>query len=275
MLVTFRTLSRYVLIKEFCIKENLDNIEKIIYDEERNINFIITSLRLINQGIVSINKIYFIFDNGRMQKIRFFLFSSHLDSLVLALNECSMLLGIEETKFYYHMDLIFFKNVQDCIKKLCYVYDKILAPLLYFNNYYEFHHYIKDKDICEKLLKINIFFETTLMKTKEEKNIAQNIKKRTSNILKEDYDMILKCMYDVRSKIIHNGSISKECSNQLKRIVSEYPQSDIFSILFEFMRSYVEPIARKILNEVIVYLYNNSDKNLKDFIEENSPKNFE
>lgn len=41
------------------------------------------------------------------------------------------------------------------------------------------------------------------------------------------------------------------------------------------MRSYVEPIARKILNEVIVYLYNNSDKNLKDFIEENSPKNFE
>lgn len=29
MLVTSRTLSRYVLIKEFCIKENLDNIEKL------------------------------------------------------------------------------------------------------------------------------------------------------------------------------------------------------------------------------------------------------
>ena len=72
------------------------------------------------------------------------------------------------------------------------------------------------------------------------------LKLRALAFLKHDCRKMLDILYQLRSCIVHNGYIKKECFDVLKKILKDKDCSDT-KALFVFIKDYIEPLVREIL----------------------------
>ena len=252
-----RPEARYVLIKKvnFCgefFKNNDETGNKIINQEIEQLNLLITAMRLFKSGAIHINRAYFVSDA----------FIYNLTTKI------STTLYDINTFYYVGKEYYFIEEYQfddetingflEIFNLLKRVYNKFWLPLSYFNQYNSSY------DIVDKLVKLSIIWESTILNGRNE-GLKYILGIRASSLLQKNVSDILKIAYDVRSNIVHTGNIPSSLIKKIKKII-ENDLND-FGTLFNFIKVHLEPITRGILNKFLIEL-SKSEKDLEEIATE-------
>ena len=244
-----RPEAKYIIIKEaklenvFSREQEIKNQELINY-EINQIELLITAMRLYRSGSIHINKIYFLSDAS------FYTQNTKVSTTLYDINRHYIL----NKEFYsydtYKIDSTSIQQIAEIIEKLKKMQNRFWLPLSYFNQYYASY------DIIEKLIKLSIIWESTILSDKKDE-LRYTLSMRGSFLLGKNIGEVLKIAYDLRSSIVHTGDINSTLVKKIKKILQN-DYSD-FGILFYFIKDHLEQITRDILNSFLSKLQNNKE----------------
>lgn len=238
-----RLFSFYVLIKKLktinngLSEENYIHNEKIQSLEIRKLDSLITSLRLSNPGNIQINSIYFL-SNKSFYRTHTYI-STSLSNIERSYKDKTH----DFVNDYYFDDFIIndsnIKKAKKFLKTLLKLSDRLEIPLYYFAEYYA------NYNLTDKLIKLATIWETTILSDRKDA-LTYVLGVRISYILKKDLSKISNLAYNLRSSLIHTGWIKKDLLKKLNKILNkEYSTT---GALVNFIKEYLEPITRSILN---------------------------
>lgn len=229
-----RPLAQHLIIKEYEIENDYDNkVFKDYQDLERGLlNHLLLSLRLTQKGRCQVYRCYQFTKNT--QSTIAIDFSTNL--------ECMYgWLSTDEALFEDIYELTA-KTVQK-LKETCLVVrpysNEAIVPIGYFMQYYN------TTSTYDRIIKLAIVLESSVLAGLEQE-LNYRLKLRASAFLKRDCRKMLDILYQLRSCIVHNGYIKKECFDLLKKFLKDKDCSDT-KALFVFIKDYVEPLVRNIL----------------------------
>ena len=201
-------------------------------------------MRLHKSGNIHINKIYFLSD------VSFYTQNTKVSTTLYDINSYYAL--NKELYFLdsYKIDSTSIQQIPEIIEKLKKMQNRFWLPLSYFNQYYTSY------DIIEKLIKLSIIWESTILSDKKDE-LRYTLSIRGSFLLGKNIGEILKIAYDLRSSIVHTGDISSTLVKKIKKILQN-DYSD-FGILFYFIKDHLDQITRDILNNFLLKLQNNEE----------------
>jgi len=229
-----RSIAKYLLIKEMEVEDGTNfDINVLIKEEKAKLNYFVLIFRLIQKGRCQFNNLYIFTKDSHARSL--ISFSTNIDDIgsILAskeevLHERQYIVSIETIKNLNQASLIIRPFSMD-----------ILIPINYFMQYYN------SVSMYDRIIKLAIVLESSVLAgIKEELNYRLKI--RTSAFLKKDCQKILNMFYQLRSCIVHNGSIDIKYFKEIKKIINIEQCSDSKS-LFAFISDYVEPLVRDIL----------------------------
>lgn len=229
-----RPLAQYLIIKEYEIENDYDNkILKDFQDLERGLlNHLLLSLRLTQKGRCQVYRCYQFTKNT--QGTISIDFSTNLECMY----------GWLSTKEALYEDIYEFtaETVQK-LKETCLIVrpysNEAIVPIGYFMQYYN------TISTYDRIIKLAIVLESSVLAGLEQE-LNYRLKLRASAFLKQDCRKMLDILYKLRSCIVHNGYIKKECFDILKKFLKDKECSDT-KALFIFIKDYVEPLVRNIL----------------------------
>ena len=269
-----RPIARFLLIKEIQLDDRNDAQSKINNDitlkrEFDYINIIIEALHLLQYGAIYINNVYVLSNNTS---------ENYIINSSTSLYEIKNHYFIDANHSYfipqYNITPDIVSNLEKVITQLQTVGNKYTIPLFYFNKYFSSY------DLIAKLINLSIVWESSIL-VNQKNELRYTLAIRSSYLLNKDLSDILKLAYDTRSEIVHNGDISKSTLNKIKKLLTIKEDIDIdidFGILFNFLNEYLEPITRKILNVILLKLYENPELNINQItknLDRNIAKSFE
>lgn len=238
-MVVNKPSAHYILLKEVPLLNGFSDEDKLkdketINNEIQKLDLFISALRLLAAGSIHTYRIYFLSDTMHDNRV--------LKTSTSLFDIQNWYHGIEgEHHFweYYNINANTLKKVVSTMENLTHTYDRFWLSLTYFNQYHSSY------DIVDKLIKLSIIWESTILNDKRDE-LRYALSLRGSYLLEKDLSDILKTAYDVRSSIVHTGDITPSYMKKMKKILNE----DIseFGTLFKFIKNYLEPITRDILN---------------------------
>ena len=107
--------------------------------------------------------------------------------------------------------------------------------------------YYNTTSTYDRIVKLAIVLESSVLAGLEQE-LNYRLKLRASAFLKHDYRKMLDILYQLRSGIVHNGYIKKDCFDTLKKFLKDKDCSDT-KALFVFIKDYIEPLVREILHK--------------------------
>lgn len=247
--VSLSPTSRYILVKEIhfdkSIPENTVSklYEQIIPRYVQKIIFFLMSCRCIESGNIQYN--------------RYFVFSEEYSSVGYLPNstppECLTekfykIRGKYITFSEYEFNDSIVEKAINFAKKISKVRKLIEIPLSFFMEYYA-----SDK-IYAKLLRLAIVLETTILNDCKNE-LKYRLQVRTSALLHRDISKILALVYDIRSDIVHSGDIQKDEIKKLKKLIEHDDTDEVLSLIFIFVRDYLDNIIREVLYIFIYKIY--------------------
>jgi len=233
MMVT-RPLAQYLIIKEYDIENDHDN--KVFTDfrdlERGLLNHLLLSLRLTQKGRCQVYRCYQFTKNT--QGTIAIDFSTNLECMY----------GWVSTDEALFEDI--YKFTSETVQKLketCLIVrpysNEAIIPVGYFMQYYN------TTSTYDRIIKLAIVLESSVLAGLDQE-LNYRLKLRASAFLKQDCRKMLDILYQLRSCVVHNGYIKKECFDVLKRFLKDQNSSDV-KALFIFIKDYIEPLVRKIL----------------------------
>ena len=244
----YHPVSSYIVVKEILLPERPENVsfqdlqvhiskcmEKILY--------FLMACRLVSGGNIQI-KDYFVI--SKILKYR--------GNLGISTNgediDGIYLLSKHQVFCIPHYDItsINIKKILLTAKKLFKVYDVVKIPIQYFMQYYS------AKDIYDKIIKLAIVWETSILNDCKDE-LKYRLQVRSSSLLHRDISKVLALVYDIRSDIVHGGDVKKNEIKKLKKIVGNDNIEETFVLIFIFIRDYLENITREILCIFINKIY--------------------
>ena len=262
MMVT-RPLAQYLIIKEYDIENDYDNK---IFTNFRNIesgmlNHLLLALRLTQKGRCQVNRCYCFTQNS--QSIIPIYFSTSI--------ECMYgWLFAKETLFEDMYE--FTSETIQKLKETCRIVrpysNEAIVPVAYFMQYYD------TVSTYDRIIKLAIVLESSVLAGLENE-LNYRLKLRTSAFLKRDCRKMLDILYQLRSCIVHNGYIKKECFYVLKKFLKDKECSDA-KALFVFIKDYIEPLVREILYKAFeAFSQNDKTNNFNQLFSDVDNKIFE
>jgi predicted HicB family RNase H-like nuclease len=228
-----RPEARYVLLK----KLGSNNDESVFRSEAYKAHLMITALRLYAQGSLHVHRLYFLSRTmHRNQRIE------TSTSLYDIENYCFNGNSEHASFKQYQISAETLKKLPSLIESIAKIYDRFWLPLSYFNQYHS------SKTLIDKLIKLSIVWESTLLNGIQSE-LSYRFCIRGTHLLKKDSNSILKTAYDVRSSIVHTGDIDSKAIEKMRKFFNK-DDSD-FLVFFRFMNEYLEPLTREILNEFL------------------------
>ena len=233
MMVT-RPLAQYLIIKEYEIEHDYDNTVFINFQnlERGLLNHLLLALRLTQKGRCQVYRCYQFTQNT--QGTISIDFSTNLECMY-------SWLSTEETLFediYNFTSETIQKLKQTCLIVRPYS-NEAVVPIGYFMQYYN------TTSTYDRIVKLAIVLESSVLAGLEQE-LNYRLKLRASAFLKHDYRKMLDILYQLRSCIVHNGYIKKDCFDTLKKFLKDKDCSDT-KALFVFIKDYIEPLIREIL----------------------------
>ncbi|MBO7612032.1 MAG: hypothetical protein J6T23_07475 [Elusimicrobia bacterium] len=250
-----RELAKYILIKEYEVKKEYDFDNKLfhdfMYEEKGNLNTLILILRLVQKGSCQANSFYIFTIGTQARDVTDF--STNRDSIHSSLSSTDEI--IYENKYIISIETIKKLNQASLIIR-DFSKEKTI-PVVYFMQYYN------SISTYDRIIKLAIVLESSVLAgIKEELNYRLRI--RASAFLKRDCQKILNVFYQLRSCIVHNGSIDTKYFKEIKKIINDEQCSDS-KALFVFLSDYVEPLVRDILYKSFeIFAKDEKIKNYKD-----------
>lgn len=235
-----RPLARYVLIKELKLfqgydKEILDRNQSIRDKVVEDVSFLLTAMRLNCAGNIQINRGYALAEKEHCS------FNLPLST---ELNFIDNVFYIDTKIFWWNE----YNLSRDTWKKIWEYKDKISKsavalwlPISYFMSYYSV------VNLTEKLIKLCTVWETTLLNDRKSE-LQYCLMVRGSSLLNKDLSLVFKTAYDLRSQLLHSGNVTN--FSLLRKVISDNTKNDI-ERLFVFIKEYMEPITREILEKFI------------------------
>ena len=136
----------------------------------------------------------------------------------------------------------FLSPIESLIESIARVHKKFWLPLSYFNQYHS------SKTPIDKLIKLSIVWESTILNGIQSE-LSYRFALRGTHLLKETLNFILKTAYDVRSCIVHTGDIDSSAAKKMRNLFNEDDSDSL--VFFKFIKDYLEPVTRNILNEFL------------------------
>lgn len=262
MMIT-RPLAQYLIIKEYEIKNDYDNkVFTDFLDLERGLlNHLLLSLRLTQKGRCQVYRCYQFTKNT--QGTIAIDFSTNLECMYSCLSTDEAL---------YEDIYNFTSETVQKLKETCLIVrpysNEAIVPIGYFMQYYN------TTSTYDRIIKLAIVLESSVLAGLEQE-LNYRLKIRASTFLKQDCRKMLDILYRLRSCIVHNGYIKKECFDALRKFLTDKDISDTKAV-FVFLRDYIEPIARKILYKAFeVFSKNKNVNNFNQLFSEVDNKIFE
>lgn len=197
-------------------------------------NHLLLALRLTQKGRCQVNRCYQFTKNT--QGTISIDFSTNLECMY-------SWLSTEETLFediYNFSSETIQKLKQTCLIVRPYS-NEAIVPIGYFMQYYN------TTSTYDRIVKLAIVLESSVLAGLEQE-LNYRLKLRASAFLKHDYRKMLDILYQLRSGIVHNGYIKKDCFDTLKKFLKDKDCSDT-KALFVFIKDYIEPLVREILHK--------------------------
>jgi hypothetical protein len=243
-----RPSAHYVLLKEVTLindhtEAGRKKDDAIMNDEVQKLDLFISALRLLSSGSIHTHKVYFLSDvthNNNVLKTSTSLYDIN-----------TWYRNTEKHCFWEQYDISAdtLKSVGGIIENLQRTFDRFWLPMSYFNQYHSSY------DLADKIIKLSIIWESTLLNGKRDE-LRYSLSVRGSYLLERDLGDILKTAYDIRSNIVHTGDVSPDVIKRVKRIIGE--DGTAFDVLFKFVKIYLEPITRDILNGFLQKILDNN-----------------
>lgn len=250
-----RPTARYVFLKKLYFyngyNEDINHKNNVIIDNEiQNFMNLIVAMRLLKSGNIQINRVYIL---GKAEHHSFNLsISSSLDAMnnfFIDNKDYNFLSNYAISKKDLNNTLKIKNNLTKC-------HQNLWLPISYFMSYY------KTPNLTDKLIRLCTIWEATLLNDCENE-LNYRLIIRGSAFLEKDLSEIFKIAYNIRSKLLHTGSIPK--LTKLTSLIGSEDKTDI-SKIFIFLKDYLEPITRKIINKFMIN-HLKTGKNLKDLSE--------
>ncbi len=224
----------YLIIKEYEIENDYDN--KVFTDfcnlEKGLLNHLLLALRLTQKGRCQVYRCYQFTKNT--QGTIAIDFSTNLECMYSCLSTNEALF---EDIYEFTSETI------QKLKETCLIVrpysNEAIVPISYFMQYYN------TTSTYDRLIKLVIILESSVLAGLEQE-LNYRLKLRASAFLRQDCRKMLDILYQLRSCIVHNGYIKRECFDVLKKFLKDKDCSDT-KALFAFIKDYIEPLVRKIL----------------------------
>lgn len=230
--------SAAIVLVKICENSDIELEEDKIESElVKEIDNIILALRLASKGQCKINSGYFLLNNDWI--VRYFNTTTSIENILIS-HETRKKNSVDE--YIYNLDNSILKSSETIYKSLDKFVENARIPIDYFSNYYDV---ITPQ---EKIVQISIVFESLILaNTKDE--LKYRLGLRTSALLGKDVKAPLELFYDIRSNIVHNGNIEKNCNGLLNKLrnITGQQSKDETELLFYFVKDYIEPILREVL----------------------------
>ena len=249
MIVT-RPLAQYLIIKEYDIENDYDNkVFANFQNLERGLlNHLLLALRLAQKGRCQVNRCYQFTPNT--QGTITIDFSTNLECMYNWLSTDEVLFE----DIYEFTSATIQKLKETCLIVRPYS-NEAIVPVDYFMQYYN------TTSTYDRIIKLAIVLESSVLAGLEQE-LNYRLKLRASAFLRQDCRKMLDILYQLRSCIVHNGYIKKECFDVLKKFLKDKDCSDT-KALFVFIKDYIEPLVREILYKAFEE-FSRSDK-IKNF----------
>ena len=256
-IILFRSITQYLLFKEihFSKEINIDEWKNIQVKEMKNVDNLLQAMRLVQEGMCQLAKGYFYTENYQsVFYLNLSAFAENIDTQyyltdkeVLTENWYHLTIeNINRTKNLYNMINSFQSNVFD-------------IPFSYWEQYYI------SRSFYDKIIKLSILAESTLLSDCNDE-LKYRLSIRASNILGQNVTEIFKLFYDIRSGIVHSGTVTKanykkinKLLNNSENFIDSYKYK--MKLLFDFIKK-IESYLREITLKYIETAYT---KKLKSF----------
>ncbi len=141
----------------------------------------------------------------------------------------------------YKLDVNIISEIIKFTKKLIRCKKQMLIPVSFFTDYY------MTTGLIERMIKLAIVWETSILNDCKSE-LKYRLQTRTSALLNQNLSTVLSLAYDIRSSLVHSGTITKSELKNMRKLISIAPdETDNMACLFIFMRDFLENITRKIL----------------------------
>lgn len=250
-----RPTARYVFFKKLYLhngyNEEINNKNNMIIENEtENLTNLIVAMRLLKSGNIHINRVYI------LGKVEHHSFNLPISSFLDAMN--NSFIDNKDYNFWNNYE-ISKKDLNNTLKiknNLTKCYRNLWLPISYFMSYY------KTPNLTDKLIRLCTIWEATLLNDcKNELNYRLIV--RGSAFLERNLSDVFKIAYEIRSKLLHTGTIPN--LTKLANLIKVEDKTDI-SKIFIFLKDYLEPITREIINKFMIN-YIKTGKNLKHLSE--------
>lgn len=226
-----------IVLVKICENSDIELEEDKIESElVKEIDNIILALRLTSKGQCKINSGYFLLNNDWV--VRYFNTTTSIENIIIS-HETRKKNSIDED--IYNLDNSILKISETIYKSLDRFIENVRIPADYFSNYYDV---ITPQ---EKIVQISIVFESSILANIKDE-LKYRLVLRTSALLGKDVKAPLELFYDIRSNIVHNGSI-EDCKSILTKLknITGMQSKDETELLFYFVKDHIEPILREVL----------------------------
>lgn len=243
-------ITRYTLVKNLKLlpyinQKNADTNQKCINTALSEIRMFVIGARLLQAGNLQINK-YYILANSIYETSNLDI-STTMDAIDNFIYRGSVFLE------NYKLNRITLNKISKFRKNFVSTTQKLFIPINYFCEYYS------AKNIYDKTLKLITALECILLGDKCSE-LKYTLQVRACTFLNRNVSETLKLAYDVRSKICHTGTVSKDELKKIKKLISDSSEKSNFDYILLFLRDYLEGIVRDILMKAITLM---KRKNIK------------
>lgn len=244
----FRNIPKYCIFKEIIFDETLNNeeIKNVRIAEARKIDKLLFIMRIAQKGDCIIGNFYMFSEDSQSAST---ILSSTPQNPINFGNYNENKLPIE----LYECTLEIFesiKSINDKINKIDYSILGIASN--YLSQYYS------SNDYKDKILKLAIIFESTLLNEHDE--LSYRLKYRTSSLIKNNVLEIMNMFYKTRSIIVHSGDIKSDYYSKIKKYLDNLQGSDIndeYFILYYFVKKIESIIRISLINSLDIIVENN------------------
>lgn len=250
-----RAFSQYSLMKEF-VSDSV-NFEY----EKQNVNLLLNFFRLSKQGNLQFQDSYLFAED---KSVGAFppgdLSLQRLDNV-----------RIYGKKSYSDEDYIIDENIFQQILEIA---DKISKKTFLFHPINYFIATYESTNIYDRMIWHSVTLESLLLSNDNKKNLTSRLKMSCNFMMKENITNIIDSLYNIRSEIVHAGTISDNSKKKVKKCLQVHfndCDEDTDKILLLKFDRLMKNISRNIINQALTISIDNNINTLKElhnFIEQ-------